>query len=433
VATVLIGATMNVSELDEYAPMLIGNNITRIFPANERFNGTAVKVLPPWDDKRFTYCRNVGAIPFVSTKVDGWPAGLDRVREQLAGMPDWITCLYITDRHEPEGDLTPAAYQANFNAFLAMVESLPAGIRARIRCGPVLTLTWTERPAGKWDYSTYDPGTGDFFGVDAYVQSGTAAQVVSPGTLPAPVDFLKKIRGYRKNAGDTRPRILPEIGVIGMPDDADGTARADWIRGIHTETSRWGPDTTGWEFIGWIWWHATGKATGVVNRIGQRRDFPLHLRAQPGTAAPWDDASAVVLPGRPPAPVVAFNQVFAAENTPPPGPAPDPAPVESAGWDTSRIHFHQAAGWVWMQATLLRTGADAPATAGTVLFTIPDVFRPATDFDLVASWPTVALRLTVHAATGEVRFAEMGGDLVCQVPSGSWLTIHPVTYPSTIG
>ena len=427
----LIGATMNVTELTEYAPMLVGNNITRIFPGNETVDGTAVKVLPPWTDKRFEYCKNTGAIPFVSTKVDGWPSGLDRVRDQLTAMPEWIGCLYITDRHEPEGDLTPAAYQANFNAFLNMLDDLPVPVRSRIRCGPVLTKTWTERPAGKWDYSTYDPGTGDFFGVDMYVQSGTADQVVSPATLPPPGEFLKTVRGYRKTDTDTRPRIFPEIGVIGMPDDEDGTARAEWIRGIHAETRTWGPDTTGWEFLGWIWWHATGKATGIVDRIGQRRDFPLHLRALPGTAAPWVDASVAALPGSPPKPVAAFNQVFAAENTNP-GPKPGPN-LTPAGWDVSRIHYQKIGALVWMQATLLRTGADMPASIGKVLFTIPEEFRPAADFDLVASCPTLALRLTVHADTGAVTFAEIAGDWVPMIVSGSWVTVHPVTYPIKAG
>lgn len=309
----LIGATMNESELSSYKGMLAGNNIMRIFPSDRTINSVTVKVLPAWTDSRFTYCQNTGAAPFVSVKVDGDTGGLNYVKQQLLAMPAWVKTLYITDRHEPEGDVTAAEYQANFNAFLAMVNTLPTALRARIRCGPILTRTWTESAAagkGNFQYGTYDPGTGDFFGVDMYVESGTSSTVVNPTTLPTAVTFLQYLKAYKKTAGDTRPRIIPELGVIGMPDDTDGTARAAWITAVNAELKTWVPAVTGWSFLGWIWWHATGKATGEVLTIGQRRDFPLHLRTVDGNTA-------VVLPGSPPAPVAAYNAAWSAENTTP--------------------------------------------------------------------------------------------------------------------
>ncbi len=423
----LIGATMNTTEIAGFSEMLAGNNITRIFPVNETVDGTAVKVLPRWTDSRFDYCRAGKVIPFVSTKVDAHPGGLAYVRAQLEQLPDWVTTLFITDRHEPEGDLPPGQFQANFNAFLAMVDTLPAGIRSRIRCGPVLTRTWTERPAGKWDYSTYDPGTGDFFGVDMYVQSGTADTVVSPASLPSPTEFLKTLRGYRKTPTDTRPRIIPELGVVGMPADVDGTVRAAWIRGVYEQLRGWGPASTGWEFLGFIWWHATGKATGQVHQIGQRRDFPLHQRTVPGTAAPWTDATVETLPGRPAKPVAAFNDVFRAENPAQPSPGPQ------SGWDTTGVSYVRLPGLVWMQATIVRTGGALAAGPGRVLFTIPAGFLPVAGFDVVASCPPLALRLTVDARTGDVTFADLGTDMVPTVMPGSRITVHPVTYPTRTG
>jgi hypothetical protein len=309
----LIGATMNESDLDEYRKVLAGNNIMRIFPSDRTIGGVAVKVLPAWTDSRFTYCQTAGITPFVSTKVDGDAGGLAYVKQQLLAMPAWVKILYITDRHEPEADVTAAAYQANFNAFLAMVNSLPTSLRARIRCGPILTRTWTESSAsgkGNFNYGTYDPGTGDFFGVDMYVESGTASTVVAPETLPTAVSFLQYLKAYKKTAGDLRPRIIPELGVIGMPADTTGVGRAQWIASVYAELKTWTPAVTGWSFLGWIWWHAAGKATGVVAVIGQRRDFPLHLRTV-------DENTAVVLPGNPPAPAAAFNAAWKAENTTP--------------------------------------------------------------------------------------------------------------------
>jgi hypothetical protein len=309
----LIGATMNESDLDEYRKMLAGNNIMRIFPSDRTINGNAVKVLPAWTDSRFTYCQTAGVTPFVSTKVDGDAGGLAYVKQQLLAMPAWVRMLYITDRHEPEADVTASAYQANFNAFLAMVNTLPTALRARIRCGPILTRTWTESSApgkGNFNYGTYDPGTGDFFGVDMYVESGTSSTVVAPATLPTAASFLQYLKAYKKTAGDLRPRVIPELGVIGMPGDLDGTGRAQWIASVYAELKTWTPAVNGWTFLGWIWWHATGKATGQVLTIGQRRDFPLHLRTV-------DENTVVVLPGTPPAPVAAFNAAWKAENTTP--------------------------------------------------------------------------------------------------------------------
>jgi len=312
-----IGATMSETDLPTYKVMLAGNNMMRIFPRDQLVApGKTLKVLPNWTDARFLYCQEVNAIPFVSTKVDGDTDGLNYVKSQLQNMPAWVTMLWITDRHEPEGDVAGNVYQANFNAFLAMINTLPAGIRSRIKCGPVLTKTWTEKASGgNWNYGTYDPGTGDFFGVDMYVESGTSSTVVTTSTLPAPSSFVATFKAYKKTAGDTRPRIWPELGVIGMPDDLDGTARANWITGLYNEVRTWGTATTGWTFAGFLWWHATGAATGVVYQIGQRRDFPLHLRTVAGTAAAnYADSYAVQLVGDPPKPVAAYNAVFTAEN-----------------------------------------------------------------------------------------------------------------------
>jgi hypothetical protein len=314
---VLIGATMTTADLPTLAAGLAGNNIMRIFPADVTAAGKATKALPPWTDPRFAYCRQAGAIPFVSTKADGDPAAIAYIRTQLLTMPAWVGTLYITDRHEPEGDLTPTAFKANFTLFMAMIEALPQSLRARVRCGPVLTKTWAEQTGAGRSYDTYDPGIGDFFGGDMYVQSGTAKTVVTPATLPTPQQFTAAFKAYKKNSGDRRARIWPEWGVIGMPDDVDGTARAAWIRAVHAEVKTWTPATTGWPFLGMIWWNSPGKATGQVAVIGQRRDFPLSMRTQPapaGLAVAAAGAIGVQLPGNPPAPVAAYNELFTAEN-----------------------------------------------------------------------------------------------------------------------
>lgn len=355
-ATMLIGATMNTADLPTLSAGLAGNNIMRIFPSSATVAGKPTKVLPGWSDPRFAYCQKVGAIPFVSTKVDGDADAIAYVRAQLLALPDWIKVLFITDRHEPEGDVTAQQFQANFAAFLAMVDGLPAALRRRIKCGPVLTRTWTEQNGAGRSYDTYDPGTGDFFGVDMYVQSGTAKTVVNPATVPTPAVFTAAFKAYRKNTGDHRDRMWPEWGLIGMPDDPDGSARAAWIRSCYQLVKSWDPAVVGWKFIAAIWWNSAGKATGQVAEIGQRRDFPLSQRTVPAPAAGFAAgataaATVVQLPGNPPPPVAAFNEIFSAENpptppvTPTPTPAPTPTPVPAPagtyddGWRAGRAQL----------------------------------------------------------------------------------------------
>lgn len=350
----LVGASMGAEDLSSYGPALAGNNIMRIFPSTVTVSGQAVGVLPAWTDSRVTYCRDNNVIPFFSTKLDGYAAGLTHVKNQLINMPQWLkdrsgVVLWITDRHEPEGDLAggaePAAanaYKANFKAFVDMLNTLPTDLRAKIWVGPVLTKTWTEKAGTTRDYDLYDPMSlgapygGDFFGVDMYHETGTTAAVVKPSTIIAPATFVAKFKAYKFSAGDTRPRVWPELGLVGMPEDLDGSARATWIQGLYDQVklmqvgeSGW---TQPWSMHGWIWWHQIGKATGQVKDVGEARDFPLHLRSKPDPTKTTTDGSGntlwystpVVLPGTPPLPLAKYNQIWTLENTGVTLPDPDP-------------------------------------------------------------------------------------------------------------
>ena len=344
-----MGASIGKEDIAFYEPKFPQNDIMRIFPEDKSITdngGTTktVKVICAWDDPRMLYCKRKRTIPFVSPKVDGWAAGIAYVKNQLLQLPDWILndnamYLYITDRHEPEGDLGSGtagqdAYKANFTAFMAMINTLPANIRAKVKCGPILTKTWTEDSGsgkGQFDYSKYDPGIGDWFGVDMYVPTGTSSAVVSPSTLPTPAAFVATFKAYKFSAGDTRPRIWPELGLIGMPADTDGSARANWIQGVYDQVKLMKVGAPGWtmpwSFVGFLWWNQEGKATGTVATVGQRRDFPLDERTTSTTTA-------VKLV--PPLPMDKFNALLAAERAidpwPPatgtPDPDPDPTPVD---------------------------------------------------------------------------------------------------------
>jgi hypothetical protein len=333
---VLIGASIAAENIEFYEPLFTGNDIMRVFPVGVTVDGVGMRIPPPWSDSRLAYCRRRSAIPFLSCKVDGHPGGLERVRQQLEDLPAWIRDdsamrVYLTDRHEPEGDLPggPDEYRHNFARFLAMVDSLHPRVRAKIRCGPVLTQTWTEnKNKGNFDYRTYDPGTGDFLGIDCYVPAGTTHKVMSPAGLPAPEAFLHHIKSYAFSPSDARPRIFPELGLIGMPADTDGSARAAWIQAVHDEVSTWHPEAPGWtrpwSFLGWIWWNQQGKNTGDVDVIGGRRDFALDERTV-------DRHTVVKL--RPPKPLQTFNRIWAAQHrlSPPARPHHAEALVDAVG------------------------------------------------------------------------------------------------------
>lgn len=268
-----VGATCKKGEKDSGLPYwqarLVGMDWMRVFPDGDG--------LPPsWDDERFDMIQHYGAEPFVSTKIDGDNAKIAELGTRLQAMPAWITRLWLTDRHEPEGDnITPAQYIANYKEVWAMVNGLPAAIRARIKCGPVLTRQWTENTAGR-TYKTHDPGPAfsDFFGVDMYMNSWKSGSTAATAYTDA-ATFLSKFKAYRYDATDVRPRMFPEFGAIGLPDDTTGAGRAAWMQAVHDQLVTWTEAAQGWPFLGYLWWNAEGKSGDSIARLGIHRWFQL--------------------------------------------------------------------------------------------------------------------------------------------------------------
>lgn len=366
----LVGASMSESVLSSYKGRLVGNHIMRIFPDRvASIGGASIKVPPLWTDSRMVYCKDNNTIPFISSKGNGSDAFVAFIRDYLINMPSWVKMVYYCDWHEPEKDYGNgssagiAKYKAEQIKLWNMIKALPAATRAKVKFGPVLTKQWTEDSGkGNFDYSKYDPGptVGDFFGVDSYVLTLTAGAAVSPSTMPNPVAFLATIKAYSNGSSDTRARFFPELGLIGMPADTNGSARAGWLQGIHNEVKTWKVGTGGWtkpwSFGGWCWWNTEGKATGEVPGVGQRRDFPLHLRTV-------DATKAVTIPNQSgktqPAPVVTFNEIWTLENsgvTPDPDPDPDPG-TEPPGPTEPYPGGSTSGGW-WIGATMKK--ADIP-------------------------------------------------------------------------
>ncbi len=268
-----IGATMKKEELSEWTGRLAGVDWMRIFP-----NGST-NLPPDWTDPRFVYCQDMSADPFLSSKIDGNDAKIATLLAYLEAMPAWIKdnparSVWITDRHEPEGDLAggASAYIANITKFINAINTLSAPIRAKVKVGPIQTRQWTENTAGRV-YKTHDPGPipgCDFFGIDMYPNSWQA--------LPDPATFLATVKGYRYDGTDTRMRIFPELGAVGYPGDGTGQARADWMQAIQDQLVTWSQAVNGFPFGGWCWWNAEGKSGDSVAGIGTRRWFHLDRR-----------------------------------------------------------------------------------------------------------------------------------------------------------
>lgn len=279
----LIGATIDKTLLDFYGsvatPKIVKNNIMRVFPSPAN---TAAR----WDDARMLYCKRVGALPFISAKTDGNAAAQDALVAHLADMPDWVTTVYVTNRHEPEGDqdvISIADYRADFTALLTKINTLPAPIRSRVKFGQVLTKQWTESSTkGHFDYGPYDTGLGDFLGIDCYMDTNSGAAPNPATSYRDPDLFLQYIKAYKNSDSDTRPRIFPEFGAVGLPGDTTGSARAAWIQAIHDRVKTWNQDDPDWDmpwdFIGWCWWNHEGTGGSALTGIGTRRWFNLDRR-----------------------------------------------------------------------------------------------------------------------------------------------------------
>jgi hypothetical protein len=162
---------------------------------------------------------------------------------------------------------------------------LPAAIRARVKAGPIVTRQWIEGgPAkGNADYGQFDPGpaVSDLYAIDMYQDSWDRPSThdrISTHVARAysdPVAFLAGLKKYRHGDSDSRPRVIAELGAIGIPSDPTGKARAAWINGICAELDTWSHSAQGWPFWGFAWWNGQGTDGESLTPIGRARYFYL--------------------------------------------------------------------------------------------------------------------------------------------------------------
>lgn len=167
----LVGVSFRTEDLVEFAPKLMGNELFWIGPNSDGMP-------PSWQDPRFAYCRQTGAVPIVGMRLDGDTTRYQEVIDHLSNLPNWFPLVYVTEHAEPEAD-----YNGNNTAFVQnyrdwytnVIQQLPALIRAKIKAGPVLSHSWTMDPAfGNGNWARFDPGLAycDFFGSNILVDPG---------------------------------------------------------------------------------------------------------------------------------------------------------------------------------------------------------------------------------------------------------------------
>lgn len=333
----LVGATLQKAEIPYWNPKIPMNMWMRVFPNSDG-------LVPILSDERYQYLlqnQPVGKrIVFVSSKLvtkwsGDWLAGATTVINRIKALIDAGFIVFYCDQHEPEGDMTPERYKETQNRLFDLVDQLPPFYRERVRVGHALTRQYTESSApgkGNFDYSKYDTGRGDFFGVDMYGDSWKGNTNTVTDSYLTPVTFLQYFKRYKFNATDTRPRCFPELGYIGAPFDTSGQLRANWIQGVYDEVKTWGPATTGWQFLGFIWWNTEGKSGTLLQGAGVKRWFQLDRRHN-GQDIVIENVSylqagydTLVVPH----PLTKFNSIVSLENNPAPPQGPSEAELQEA-------------------------------------------------------------------------------------------------------
>lgn len=238
--------------------------------------------LPSWDS-RVTALNARGIVPFISWKTHD----VDYVRNWLLNMPSSIPLVYLAEFHEAEADMSATTYKARQVETWDMITALPSNIRSKTRFGPIQTKQWTENTAGR-SYSTYDPGIGDFWGVDAYVNSWGNQDANS---YPDHVAWLNKIQTYdtcrdrNGNVGPCRKKWIPELGAVSRCQDTNDFGRATWLNRVANRLEQ----DASVQLV--IWWDTTGTAGANESCLGTQRNFRLdqktvYVNGQYGTTTP---------------------------------------------------------------------------------------------------------------------------------------------------
>lgn len=226
---IVIGATWQPSEYTTRQPHYPKSEVIRIFvPAGSG--------CPSWSDSRVTFALSHGIIPFVSFK-DYNTTCVVNWTNQAAGRKSYITWF-----HEGEANMTADTWKTRQNAMWNAMRLLPNHTNGLTKYMSVATRQWTENNGRLYD--TYWCGCGDYFAVDAYVNSWESS-------YPTGAVFMSKMLAFAKKVG--KPLFLPELGAQRKPSDTTGQGRKNWLYQSMVVAEQ----NPGW-VVGVIYWDTLG-------------------------------------------------------------------------------------------------------------------------------------------------------------------------------
>lgn len=225
--------------------------------------------LPAWTDQRIEWLDSKSTTPFISFKD---VVSTSTLLNWIQDMPSTIPMIYLAHCHECEANIDAATYKSRQVMYWNAINTLPSQWRSRVKFGPIQTKQWTENTAGR-SYATYDPGIGDFWGVDAYVNTWDLDNPAQNGGngYPEHVSWLQRIRDYDTGG---RSKWLPELGTVSAYYDDSDQNRAIWINRVM------GLIESDPDFGLVLWWHEQGTAGSNLPYYGTGRDFRLHAHRE---------------------------------------------------------------------------------------------------------------------------------------------------------
>ena len=256
-----LGVTMAAPQYASTFAQFAGSKIdsVRVFSSNGQG-------LPSWSDSRIQQLKAQGVVPFISWKD---VVSTATFTSWLNSKPADIPMVYLAHCHECEANMDAATYKSRQVMYWNALNSIPATQRAKFKFGPIQTKQWTENTAGR-SYATYDPGIGDFWGVDAYVNTWDLDQpnAVYPNLgYPDHVVWMAKIDAY--NTGG-RPKWLPELGTVSAYYDDNDQKRGLWLSRVvnYMEADS--------QYKLALWWHEEGTGGSSLPYYGPTRNFRLN-------------------------------------------------------------------------------------------------------------------------------------------------------------
>lgn len=118
--------------------------------------------------------------------------------------------------------------------------------------------------------------TGDTLDVDNISIQAVRGEAVAT-SYPNGATYVSGFRDYRISAADTRFRVIAQLGAIGLPNDPDGTNRANFYWEVFDEIDTWSFSAQGWDMDAVSVLSTRGKPGRDLLGLGPDRYYSLDV------------------------------------------------------------------------------------------------------------------------------------------------------------